>query len=110
MQYNFTDGSGNRYKLQDSELTYSPMTAKNSSSGIYSGGEPFTKTLGKGELIKLIDVYERAFWSEEDQTGQRSMGSGTLIKILGEEYQRIYIKMRSPSLKTINAILKTFKG
>lgn len=109
MNYSFTDGSGNTYKLQNAMLIFSPMTAKMSSSGTYSGGKSYTIALEKRDLIKIIDVFERALWSEDDHADQRTMGSGTLFKKVGEESQRIYLSFRSDSLNEINNVLRDLK-
>lgn len=110
MKYNYTDGSGNAYKLQNSSLTYNPMKPKMSSSGIYSGGEPFTIELEKQDLISLIDIFERALWSKQDHTDKRTMGSGILVKYLGDQKQQIYLAFRSDSLREIDDFLKRFKS
>lgn len=109
MNYSYADGSGNKYRLKDATLQYIPMTPEQSSSGTYSGGDPFTLELEKMNLIKLIDVFERALWSEEDHTKMRTMGSGTLYKKVGEESSLIYLRMRSGSMEEINALLKSLK-
>jgi len=110
MNYTYVDGSGNKYKLANVTLTYTPMTPELSSSGTYSGGDPFTLELDKLDLIKLIGALELALWSEKDQTDKRTMGSGTIYKTIGEKSKRIYLKMRSDALKQINDLLKDIKA
>lgn len=109
MKYTYIDGSGNTYKLLNSMLSYSPMTKANSSSGLYDGGDPFSKELTKEQLIGLIDVFERALWQEEAHTSKRTMGSGTLYKIVGDENSRIYLSMRSDAKNEIENQLKKIK-
>ena len=110
MKYTYADGSGNTYRLDNAKLEYAPMTPERSSSGTYSGGDPFTIELEKIDLIKIIDVFERALWSENDHTDKRTMGSGTLFKKVGEETQRIYLRMRSNSMIEINSLLDGLKA
>ena len=109
MNYTYADGSGNKYKLQKFKLSYYPITPDMSSSGTYGGGEPFTIELEKLDLIKLIDVFERAMWSEKDHTDKRTMGSGILIKELDGETKRIYLKYNSESLNAINERFREIK-
>jgi len=110
MKYTYVDGSGNKYKLQNSKLTYIPLTPENSSSGTYSGGDPFVLELEKIDLIRLVDVFERALWSESDHSNKRRMGSGTLFKTVGEDWKRIYLSYGSTSINEIDAILKSIKS
>lgn len=110
MKYTYVDGSNNKYRLDKAKLEYVPMTPELSSSGTYSGGEAFAIELEKMDLIKVIDVFERALWSEGDQTDQRTMGSGTLLKSLGDESQKVYLKMKSSAMLEINVLLEGIKG
>ena len=107
MKYAFVDGSGNRYRFENGILTYDPMTADQSSSGMYSGDEPFSKGLEKKDIIRFVDVFERAIWSSEDHTDKRTMGSGTIIKIVGDEKARYYLRMNSDSMKEVQTFLAT---
>ncbi len=109
MVYTFVDGAGNKYRLDNGLLTYSPMTPEMSSSGSYSGGEPFSAELEKMDLVKIVGSFELAFWSDKDQTDQRTMGSGTLFKKVGDNSKRVYLKMRSESMKGINDLLNDIK-
>ena len=109
MKYVFVDGSGNRYSFENGSVTYDPMTPERSSSGVYSGGAPFSRELDKKEVIGLVDVFERAIWSEKDHTDKRTMGSGTLFKRVGEEQVRYYFRMNSNSMKEIITYLSKFK-
>jgi len=109
MKYTYVDGAGNRYSLNDNQLEYNPMTPEMSSSGIYSGGQPFITKLEKIDLIKLIDVLERALWSKNDHTDKRTMGSGTLIKIIGNQRQSVYLSYKSNSINEIDKIFEEIK-
>ena len=62
------------------------------------------------DLIKLIDVFERALWASKDHTDQRTMGSGIIIKELYGETQREYLKFNSDSLKEIDNRLIEIKA
>lgn len=105
----YADGSGNRYNLENSELSYLPVTEKESSSGSYHGGAHFNLNLEKRDLIMLIDALERALWNRADHTGKRTMGSGTIVKKLGNESTTIYLKFRSDSMKNIEDVISRAK-
>lgn len=106
MKYTYADGSSNKYKLLNNRLEYDPMTPELSSSGTYSGGDPFEIELKKIDVIKLIDVLERAIWSVNDHSERRTKGCGTIIKNLKDENERFYLRYNSNSLNEINNYLK----
>ena len=110
MKYAFVDGSGNRYSFENGMLEYDPMTAERSSSGFYSGGQPYSKELEKKDVIRLVDVFERAIWSSEDHTEKRTMGSGTIFKTVRGENARYYLKMNSDSMKEIQSFLESMNN
>lgn len=110
MNYTFVDGSGNKYKLHNFKLSYEPISPEMSSSGTYSGGEPFSVELEKMYLLKFIDVMERALWAESDHTENKSMGSGTIIKAIGPEVMRMHLKYNSDSMKIINEVINEIKS
>ena len=110
MKYTFIDGSGNKYTLYNQILSYSPIKPRQSSSGIYDGGDPFERTLSKMDVLKLIDVFERSIWSDQDHSATRLMGCGTLLKELGGQSSSIYIKMNSNSLKEIEEKLASISS
>lgn len=110
MKYTYVDGSGNSYQIKDNHLKYSPMTADQSSSGTYDGGDPWSRELSKIDLMRIVDVVERAIWSSADQIDHRSMGSGTIIKVLGDQRTTVYLKMGSESNVEVIELMRGFKN
>lgn len=108
MQYNYISGTGNDYQIKDGFLKYIPMTKEYSSSGIYDGGESFRKELSKIDLMRIVDVLERAIWSSEDHIDKREMGSGTIIKRLGDERKMVYLKRNSDTNSEVMELMKSF--
>lgn len=89
-------------------LSYSPIKPEESSSGTYDGREAYTKVLTKLDFIKLVDVFERAIWNEEDHSERREMGCGTLRKFLNKDVvSQIYLKRKSTSNKEILELIKS---
>lgn len=103
MKYIFTDSNNNSYLLDRDQLSYSPITKANSSSGIYDGGVPFSKKLSKIQLIKLVDVFERAIWAVNDQVKTRTKGSSVLSKPAQEI--SVILKYNSNPSSAISKIL-----
>lgn len=110
MKYTYVDGSGNSYQIKDNHLKYSPMTADQSSSGTYDGGDPWSRELSKIDLMRIVDVVERAIWSTSDQIEHKAMGSGTIIKVLGDQRTTVYLSMRSESNEEVVALMRGFKS
>jgi hypothetical protein len=62
MNLKYYDGSGNRYEIDAAKLiTFKPITPKQSSSGMYSGGQPWSRTLDDDEYTQLVALFDAAF-------------------------------------------------
>lgn len=110
--YQYADGSGNVYKIggKDSRtLSYSPVTPIESSSGVYSGGEPFEKTMTPREYENLIESLEAGFKATGSHIDKRKMMSGLVIRKQGEEETKVILKPGCAELKAIEAQLQAFK-
>ncbi|MEM2047780.1 MAG: hypothetical protein QW566_05535 [Candidatus Jordarchaeales archaeon] len=79
----YVDGSGNTYTLtlegKKAKVKYEPMTPETSSSGFYSGGEPFEKEMTDDELFNQIARIAMHAIRSSDRISKRVMGSGLLI-------------------------------
>lgn len=109
MQYKYIDGTGNTYQVRDNHLKYLPMTAELSSSGTYDGRDPWSRELSKIDLMRIVDILERAIWSSSDQIVNREMGSGTISKTLGDERTVIYLRRTSESNNEVQDLMTSFK-
>ena len=56
--YSYSDGSGNTYFITETTITYSPVTPLESSSGLYSGGEPANITIDKATFQNVVSLLE----------------------------------------------------
>jgi hypothetical protein len=52
----YIDKNNNTYKITESEVEYIPIKASESSSGMYSGGEPWKKKIDN-EVFFVIENY-----------------------------------------------------
>ena len=106
MKYNYYDGSGNKYEVKDLKLIYTPIKKEESSSGTYDGGDPYAKVLTKLDLVKFVDVFERALWNEENHSPRREMGCGTIRKFLKDKLvSQVYLKYNSSSMVEIHEVI-----
>jgi hypothetical protein len=78
LNYNYFDGSGNRYVIQKDQIEYIPIQPAQSSSGTYSGGEPAQKTLKPEDYQKLVDEFTKIFANQGIQIKDRIKTSGLL--------------------------------
>ncbi|MFT6333657.1 MAG: hypothetical protein ACI86M_001023 [Saprospiraceae bacterium] len=96
MKYIYLDGAGNQYGIKGLKLSYIPIKKEECSSGRDDGGAAYTKVLTKLDLIKFVDVFERALWSENDHSSKREMGCGTIRKYLNTDLiSNIYLLRKS---------------
>jgi hypothetical protein len=83
--FQYADGAANLYLLRADSLEYRPVTPAESSTGIYSGGEP-----------KTVPVPPPG----------RAKGTGWVAKGDGPEKQEVILAMNSPLKAQIEAYLK----
>ncbi|MGH7829103.1 MAG: hypothetical protein ACREP8_02890 [Candidatus Binatia bacterium] len=110
---NYLDGSGNEYRFwKDSEggsarFEYSPVRPEESSTGMYSGGEPAQGTLSSKQVKQL---WQRLHHLESDATlriTERMKGTGAFhIKNGGI---REFIIADGPPLREWNQFLSAFR-
>jgi len=106
MKYIYHDKAGNKYEIKELRLSYYPIKTEESSSGMYDGGDAYIKELTKLDLVKLLDVFERALWSEIDHSSKREMGCGTIRKyLMNEMVSHVYLKSNSFSMKGIDEMI-----
>lgn len=92
IEYSYFDGSGNHYLLNVEKLTleYNPVIPAMSSSGVYSGGEPFRIQLGSARFEELESALFRAVSYKLYHSENRVMGSG-MIRIKYADSSDVYI-------------------
>jgi hypothetical protein len=106
IKYVYSDGNNNSYIIRKTELEYKPVTPMESSSGVYSGGNPRTIDLTQSEYDKIVAVLNKAIEDKSMHIDQRIMMSG-LISVENQSGKQTYILgARSNSKAEIEAILK----
>lgn len=106
MKYDYYDGAGNKYEIKELKLSYFPIKKEESSSGTYDGGVAYTKELTKLDLVKFVDVFERALWNEKGHSSRREMGCGTIRKYqMNELVSQVYLRRNSSSMLEIDKMI-----
>lgn len=106
IHYRYADGNGNVYLIRNDSIYYEPITAANSSSGMYSGGKAATAKLSAEEKSLLEDRIKKVFKDTDRVIQQRVMTSGQLMVYEGEKQKEKIIVERSDELDDFEKWLK----
>ncbi|MCE7863875.1 MAG: hypothetical protein DYG99_10070 [Bacteroidetes bacterium CHB5] len=98
----YADGSANRYEISTHELKYIPVKPEESSTGMYSGGEPAQVTLSKEQYNHLKNLFETALTQTDQQIPDRIKTSGQVV--VGEK--KVILKPNAPAKLAIESELK----
>lgn len=80
IEYTYSDGSNNTWRLEGNNLRYEPVQPAMSSSGVYSGGEAYNLTLSSNESEEIRHMLEETFKAEAEHSELRSMGTGMVVR------------------------------
>ena len=79
IRYAYIDGNNNTYEIGD-ELAYVPISAAQSSSGMYSGGAPKAVALDAETRAQLIELLDQIAADTDNALETRPKGCGTVIR------------------------------
>jgi len=102
----YADGSANRYEISIDELKFIPVKPEESSTGMYSGGEPAQVALSKEQYNHLKNLFETALAQTDQQIPDRIKTSGLVVVINGSDKQEVILKPNAPAKLAIEAELK----
>jgi hypothetical protein len=92
--YIYNDGNANTYKIFTDKIDYIPVTKSESSSGMYSGGEAKTISLGPQQYDSLKTILEEAIATKEFHAQKREKQSGLITKT-GKKKKQVILQPRS---------------
>ncbi|MCC6996665.1 MAG: hypothetical protein IT370_18785 [Deltaproteobacteria bacterium] len=112
----YADGSANHYRVvcsagsADAEVTYTPVTPRQSSSGVYSGGAPWRARLPArdarvGALLEQVTALERDT-TLHAETRSKGTGAVTLTTAAGT---RSFLVAPSAALRALDAALAALR-
>lgn len=112
--YTYSDGSGNTYRIGAASIKYDPVMPMESSSGIYSGGDPVDIAISAEQRQQLIDLFELAFKNRTFRIDKRTLGSAEIRRTIinedsEEEVKQVIIAMRSPEKSKIESLMEQLK-
>ena len=106
----YADGSANRYEISASELRYIPVKPEESSTGIYSGGEPVQVVLSTLQYNQLKNLFESALNHTNQHLQDRAKTSGLVVIVNGEHRREAILKPDAPAKAAIEAELKKIRA
>jgi len=93
IQLQYSDGSGNTWKINSKNLSYHPVKPEMSSSGIYSGGDEASIHISETRFLEIYAKFEAIFEKNDIQIKDRIMTSGLLsIQEKGKNDRVVIIK------------------
>jgi hypothetical protein len=108
VQYEYADGSANRYIITPTLLTYDPVKPEESSTGMYSGGEPAEVSLSKEEFEALQSLFDMAIANTAVHINDRIKTSGMITVITGTEPNHYILTPGCAEMIALEAKLKGF--
>lgn len=107
ISFMYSDKNSNTYTIKETELKYDPVQKEESSSGMYSGGEPKIKIITPYELNKISVLFEEALSDSLSHEKGRKMGSGLFIRYKKTKLdKKIIVKFDSEMQKKIEDLLR----
>jgi len=106
ISFMYSDKNMNTYSIKETELKYDPTQKAESSSGLYSGGEPKIKIITPHELNKVSILFEEALSDSLSHEKGRQMGTGLFIRYNKTKVdKKVIIKFDSEMQKRIESLL-----
>jgi hypothetical protein len=101
-----SDGNGNRYSAGPAILFYDPVTPAQSSSGMYSGGQPAAVFLTQAERRALDAQFDRAVLARDAHAPTRAKGTLLLERSDSGAKASVLLKGGSKPAVELEAFLK----
>lgn len=100
----YSDGCANVYTVYPDSIVYDPVRPEESSSGIYSGGEPYTAVITPEQFSRIFNEVRILEENLSLQTDQRNMMTGQ-FEIYSPEGISIFIVKNGEALDEFNRLL-----
>jgi hypothetical protein len=105
-QYTYADGSANRYIITASSLQYIPVKPEESSTGMYSGGDPADVKLTEEQFENLKQLLEKAISATGNHISDRIKMSGEVTRTTASDTVTIILKPGVPEQAALESALK----
>lgn len=105
-QYDYADGNGNLYTISSTTITYAPVKPEESSSGVYSGGEPKTRNITSEQFEAFHILMNNAISNTSTHINERVKMSGVISVVVGKERKQYILQPGCADLTAIELFLK----
>jgi hypothetical protein len=109
MSYTYTDQNNNVYHISASEIRYVPVTAAESSSGVYSGGEKVSVRIQKEDFKQIAELINDLVNNSEGHTSKRTMGT-SILNIRSDTGSKQIKLLRSKQRTELEQLLHDLKN
>ncbi len=103
---NYGDGNGNQYIIEQDSIEYNPVKPKNSSSGIYDGGDHMKKKITLHQYDEITSIFNKVMTNEANHIKNRVKMSGVITIQKGSAMKTCILRPDSKELNEIEKILK----
>ncbi|MBK9260095.1 MAG: hypothetical protein IPM54_09695 [Polyangiaceae bacterium] len=110
MTVSFFDGSANGYVFSVGNVEYRPVKREESSSGRYSGGEPFKRAIDAPTYAKIANAMNAAIDAKATHIQNRTMLSGVISIRCGDASRDWIIAPGSAELSAIEELMDELKA
>lgn len=109
--YRYHDGANNVWSIGPQKIIYQPVTPAMSSSGTYSGGEPFEKVISEAQFTEIEALLKAGVSNKSIHEASRLKGSGMIVELLTDALAggTYFLPMRSAEKTAIEAWFKQLK-
>lgn len=109
--YRYHDGANNVWSIGPQKIVYQPVTPAMSSSGIYSGGEPFEKATSAAQFAEIEALLKAGVTNKSIHEASRLKGSGMIVELITDTMigSTYLLPMRSAEKAAIETWLEQFK-
>lgn len=110
--YRYHDGSNNVWSIGPQKIVYTPVTPAMSSTGTYSGGEPFEKAISETQFTEIEALLKAGVANKSIHEDSRLKGSGMIVELLTDALVggTYLLPMRSEEKSAIESWLAQLKN
>ena len=105
-QYIYADGSANRYIITPTTLEYDPVKPEESSTGMYSGGDPKTIAISAAQFDSIRSVLDKGISNKAAHMQDRIKTSGLITVQKGDTRTQVVLTPNCEEKKAIEDLLK----
>ena len=104
----YTDQNNNHYLVTQDTFLYEPVSEENSSSGVYSGGDPVNKEIKKETFNQVADIVRKLMADSSNHSEKRVKTTSILVVTRGNLNDKYFLKA-SAERERLDRLLEEIK-